>query len=49
MICDFPDLYDYGSESRGVGHFCLMCYGGSNVNPVQVCADLRAQAGRQPA
>jgi M6 family metalloprotease-like protein len=45
MICDFPDLYDYGGESHGVGHFCLMCYGGSNVNPVQVCAYLKAQAG----
>ena len=24
MICDFPDLYDYGDESSGVGDFCLM-------------------------
>jgi M6 family metalloprotease-like protein len=45
MICDFPDLYDYGGQSHGVGHFCLMCYGGSNVNPVQVCGYLKAQAG----
>jgi len=28
MICDFPDLYDYGSQSNGVGHYCLMCGGG---------------------
>src|SRR5262245_37531160 len=27
MICDFPDLYDYGNESAGVGAFCLMCAG----------------------
>ncbi|MDJ0782107.1 MAG: M6 family metalloprotease domain-containing protein [Desulfosarcinaceae bacterium] len=45
MICDFPDLYDYGGESAGVGHFCLMCYGGSNKNPVQVCAYLKNEAG----
>jgi M6 family metalloprotease-like protein len=24
MICDFPDLYDYGYESAGVGEFCLV-------------------------
>jgi M6 family metalloprotease-like protein len=45
MICDFPDLYDYGGESAGVGHFCLMCYGGDNKNPVQVCAYLKNEAG----
>ena len=28
MICDFPDLYDYGNESNGVGSYCLMCFGG---------------------
>lgn len=45
MICDFPDLYDYGYESSGVGHYCLMCSGGSNVNPTQVCAYLKDYAG----
>lgn len=45
MICDYPDLYDYGGESAGVGHFCLMCYGGNNQNPVQVCAYLKNEAG----
>ncbi len=45
MICSFPDLYDYGDESRGVGHYCLMCYGGSNTNPVQVGAYLKNEAG----
>ena len=45
MICDFPDLYDYGYESCGVGHFCLMCSGGSEVNPTQVCAYLKYDAG----
>jgi hypothetical protein len=45
MICDFPDLYDYGSESNGVGHYCLMCNGGSNTNPTQVSAYLKNAAG----
>jgi M6 family metalloprotease-like protein len=45
MICNYPDLYDYGSESKGVGNFCLMCYGGNNLNPVQVGAYLKNEAG----
>ena len=32
MLCDYPDLYDYGYESSGVGAYCLMCAGG-NVSP----------------
>jgi len=46
MICDFPDLYDYGSESRGAGRYCLMAGGGSNKkNPAQVGAYLKNAAG----
>ncbi len=45
MICDFPDLYDYGGESYGPGHFCLMGYGGSNTNPTEVGAYLKHAAG----
>ena len=45
MICSFPDLYDYGGESSGIGNFCLMCYGGNNLNPVQVGAYLKNEAG----
>lgn len=45
MICDFPDLYDYGGESSGIGHFCLMCNGGNDLNPVQVGAYLKNEAG----
>lgn len=46
MICDFPDLYDYGPESRGAGHYCLMAYGGSDErNPVHVDAYLKNEAG----
>jgi len=47
MICDFPDLYDYGYESRGVGAYCLMCAGGhaDPRNPVRIGAYLRHAAG----
>lgn len=48
MICDFPDLYDYGRESNGAGIYCLMCGGGSGPrakNPVQVSAYLKHGAG----
>ena len=48
MICDFPDLYDYGSESFGLGVFCLMCGGGGGAfekNPAQVGAYLKNAAG----
>jgi M6 family metalloprotease-like protein len=45
MVCDFPDLYDYGYESYGVGDYCLMAYGGGGTNPTQVCAFLKNQAG----
>jgi len=42
MICDYPDLYDYdvnpALQGYGVGHYCLMCFGGSDVNPVHVGA-----------
>ena len=45
MVCDFPDLYDYGSESNGVGDFCLMCFGGPDKNPTEVSAYLKNEAG----
>ncbi len=47
MICDFPDLYDYGYESAGVGVFCLMGAGAtaSEKNPTQVGAYLKYKAG----
>jgi len=45
MICDFPDLYDYGSESNGPGHFCLMGFGGPDKDPVHVGAYLKNAAG----
>jgi len=46
MICDYPDLYDYGYESRGVGEYCLMCGGGQNEkNPTNICAYLKYKSG----
>ena len=46
MVCDFPDLYDYGYESVGIGDYCLMAYGGrDDKNPVQPCAYLKYKAG----
>jgi M6 family metalloprotease-like protein len=47
MLCDFPDLYDLGFDSHGVGAFCLMCYGldPNSKNPTQVNAYLKLQAG----
>ena len=47
MLCDYPDLYDYGYESSGVGGFCLMCAGGnlSPKNPVAIGAYLKRLSG----
>jgi len=45
MVCDFPDLYDYGYESSGVGEYSLMCYYGPENNPVHVDAYLKDVAG----
>jgi hypothetical protein len=46
MLCGFPDIYDYDSDSKGgAGMFCLMNSGGHGVNPVQVCAYLKKAAG----
>jgi M6 family metalloprotease-like protein len=47
MLCDYPDLYDYGYESSGVGGFCLMC-AGNNVdekNPIGINAYLKRLSG----
>ncbi|HMS82460.1 MAG TPA: M6 family metalloprotease domain-containing protein [Nitrospira sp.] len=47
MLCDYPDLYDYGNESAGVGFFCLMCAGNhaDPKNPVQISAYLKRLSG----
>jgi M6 family metalloprotease-like protein len=46
MLCHFPDIYDYGYDSKGgAGIFCLMNSGGYGTNPVQVNAYLKLAAG----
>ncbi len=45
MICDFPDLYDYGYESRGSGGYCLMSGSGNAKSPIHVGAYLKNAAG----
>ncbi|MBN1517002.1 choice-of-anchor D domain-containing protein [Candidatus Sumerlaeota bacterium] len=45
LICGFPDLYDYGYESYGVGSWCHMAFGTSSTNPCYYCAPLRIEAG----
>lgn len=34
LLMQWRDLYDYGSESNGVGNFCIMAAGGNNKRPV---------------
>jgi len=46
MLCGYPDIYDYDYDSvGGAGMFCLMDYGGSGGNPVQICAYLKRASG----
>ena len=47
MLCDYPDLYDYGGESGGAGTYCLMCSGGSinRKNPTNISAYLKRLSG----
>ena len=47
MLCDYPDLYDTGYESSGVGAYCLMCSGGNinEKNPTHISAYLKRLSG----
>ncbi len=47
MLCDYPDLYDYGYESSGVGGYCLMCAGNNmnEKNPIPISAYLKRLSG----
>jgi len=46
MLCDYPDIYDYGYDSTGgAGGFCLMNSGGHGTNPVKPCGYLRMHSG----
>ncbi len=44
LLCGWPDLYDYGYESEGLGYHCLMAGGNhrnGGRNPVAPCAYLK--------
>ena len=45
LLCSWPDLYDTEYDSRGVGRFCLMGYGGQGGTPVEPCAYLKDISG----
>ncbi len=45
MLCGYPDLYDYTYRSAGAGNYCLMAFGGSDKNPVQIGAYLKRTSG----
>ena len=47
MLCDYPDLYDYGNQSGGVGYYCLMCAGNhaDPKNPVGISGYLKRLSG----
>ena len=47
MLCDFPDLYPYGSVRGGCGSYCLMSFGAvaDERNPPQIGAYLKYKAG----
>jgi len=47
LLMKWPDLYDYGGESSGVGTFCIMSGGGHGVNPSAPNPYLRQRAGWQ--
>jgi M6 family metalloprotease-like protein len=44
LLFSWPDLYDYGGESAGIGNFCIMC-GTDAKNPARPCAYLRDYSG----
>ena len=45
MLLNWPDLYDYDYDSRGIGRYCLMAGGGSGANPNEPCVYLKDLAG----
>jgi M6 family metalloprotease-like protein len=46
LLCGFPDIYDYDSQSDGgAGGFCLMNGSSDNTNPEHFCAYLKYMAG----
>jgi len=47
MLCDFPDLYQFGEVRAGCGSYCLMSFGAvaDQRNPPQIGAYLKYKAG----
>ncbi|MBK9119991.1 MAG: M6 family metalloprotease domain-containing protein [Phycisphaerales bacterium] len=45
MLMGWPDLYDYGGESYGVGKWCIMASSTSATNPQHPSAFMKVQAG----
>jgi hypothetical protein len=47
MLCDFPDLYQFGGVRAGCGSYCLMSFGAvtDERNPPQIGAYLKYKAG----
>ena len=47
MLCDFPDLYQFGNVRAGCGSYCLMSFGAvaDERNPPQIGAYLKFKAG----
>ena len=45
MVCGWPDLYDYGRHSGGVGRYFLMCAYTSDTNAQEPCAYMKYIAG----
>lgn len=43
-LCQWPDLYDYGGESFGIGQFCVMSDPTDLLNPVQPSGPLKLAA-----
>ncbi|HET6406935.1 MAG TPA: PA14 domain-containing protein, partial [Chthoniobacteraceae bacterium] len=46
LLCGFPDVYDYDSQSfGGAGLYCVMAYEASATNPQHPCGYLKLVAG----
>jgi M6 family metalloprotease-like protein len=47
MLCDFPDLYQFGGVRAGCGNYCLMSFGAvaDERNPPQINGYLKYKAG----
>ncbi|MBD3222543.1 M6 family metalloprotease domain-containing protein, partial [bacterium] len=44
-LCQWPDLYDLGGESWGIGGYCIMSVPTDYANPIEPCGPLKLDAG----